>query len=60
MRTPFIGSEALAAGVLAPYWFLSHKRQNALLLAASYGLKEPPEPRLQTDPRQDILWAGDG
>jgi hypothetical protein len=24
-------------------------------LAASYGLKEPPEPRLQTDPRQDLL-----
>ncbi|MBK7978363.1 MAG: MBOAT family protein [Deltaproteobacteria bacterium] len=23
--------------VLLPYWFLSHKRQNALLLAASYG-----------------------
>ncbi len=24
-------------------------------LAASYGLKEPPAPRLQTDPRQDLL-----
>lgn len=31
-------------------------------LAASYGLKEPPEPRLQTDPRQDLvdLRARDG
>jgi len=24
-------------------------------LAASYGLKEPPAPRLQTDPRQDLV-----
>ncbi len=24
-------------------------------LAESYGLKEPPEPRLQTNPRQDLL-----
>lgn len=31
-------------------------------LAATYGLKEPPAPRLQTDPRQDLvdLRARDG